>query len=372
MSNVLRILHIDTDLTWRGGQQQAASLIKQLHRMQHHNLLITPPQSEFLNRIPEDHCARFPVRMRGDWDIFAAHAIARIVRKESADIIHAHSARAHTLAVLAKRIFRIPAPAVVSRRVDFPIRKSTFSNWKYRNADFYIPISKNVADLLAQAGVPPNKMEIVYSSVDGDRFTHANGRAVRQEFSLNEDCIVIGNIGVCEERKCQQVILEAASQVIQKAPNVHFFIVGEGSLRPHLLQLSRRLNIQDHVHLPGFRSDIGDFLDAFDIFVFVPKLEGLGSSILEAQFFSLPVIGTPIGGIPEIVVNHETGIFVPVNAPEPLAHAILDLINSPSLRKRLGDAGRQRVQECFLAPAMAEKTLHIYQTILNSIRETNW
>ncbi|MBN2326766.1 MAG: glycosyltransferase [Candidatus Omnitrophica bacterium] len=365
MSDALHILHIDTDLTWRGGQQQAASLIKQLHRMKQKNVIVSPPDSEFLNRIPKEHSICRPVRMRGDWDVFSAYSIARIIRQEAIDVIHAHSARAHTLAVLAKRIFRIPAPVVVSRRVDFPIRSSIFSKWKYQNADFYIPISKNVAELLAQAGVPPNKMEIVYSSVDGDRFAHANGRAVRKEFSIDENSIVIGNIGVCEERKCQQVILEAASLALQKAPNVHFFIVGDGSLRQKLMQLSRQLNIQDHVHFPGFRTDVGDFLDAFDIFVFVPNLEGLGSSILDAQFFSLPVIATPIGGIPEIVLDHETGMLIPVNAPEHLAQRILDLIDSPPLRKRLGGAGRRRVQECFLSTSMAEKTLKIYQKTLN-------
>lgn len=207
MPNSYCLLHIDTDKTWRGGQQQVVSLMKQLYGLGHRNLLASPPGSAILNRVPEGICVPFPVAMRGEWDIASAWQLAHVIRREKPDIIHAHSGKGHTLAILAKRLSGFPIPVVVSRRVDFPIRKTWLSSWKYRNADFYLPISKAIADLLENAGIERQKMEIVYSSVDEERFAGADGDAIRREFSLESGSLVVGNVAVCEDRKCQRSIV---------------------------------------------------------------------------------------------------------------------------------------------------------------------
>lgn len=367
MSVFLRILHIDTDTTWRGGQQQVFSLIKNLHRLGHINLLASPPESALLQRIPNNLCITQVIPMRSEWDILSAYRLAQILCREKPEVIHAHSGRAHTLGILGRLLSCQSIPLVVSRRVDFPIRNSFLNRWKYRRADFFLPISRAIADILAKAGIERERMEIVYSSVDGERFAGADREKIRQEFGLEPSDIAIGNIAVCEDRKCQHCIVDAAAIVVQKYPNAHFFIVGDGPLYNDLKKRVKELNLEQRVYLPGFRTDIADFLSAFDLFVLVPKLEGLGSSILDAQYFSLPVIATPVGGIPEIVMDRETGVLVPVNDAERLAEAIIDLIENIPKRKALGEAGRERLEAYFTAEVMAGNTLKAYYRCLDRI-----
>ncbi len=367
MPDILRILHIDTDKTWRGGQQQVLSLIKNLHRLGQINILASPPNSALFQRIPPDFCIPHAIPMRSEWDILSAYRLAQIIRHEKPDVIHAHSGRAHTLGILGRFLSRQSIPLLVSRRVDFPIRNSFLNRWKYRHADFFLPISHAIADILVKAGVERERMEIVYSSVDSERFTSADRDKIRQEYRLELADIAIGNIAVCEDRKCQHCIVDAAAIVVQKYPNAHFFIVGDGPLYNNLKKRVEEKHLEHRVHLPGFRTDIADFLAAFDLFVLVPKLEGLGSTILDAQFFSLPVIATPVGGIPEIVVEGETGVLVPVNDAERLAQAIIDLVENIPKRKALGKAGRDRLESYFTAEVMAGNTLKAYYRCLDRI-----
>ncbi len=365
MSNTLRILHIETNRTWRGGQQQVVSLMKQLHVMGHTNFLATPPSSVILERIQNGICIPYTVSMRGEWDIFSAIRLAKIIHHIKPDIIHAHSGRAHAMALLSRMFSHQSIPVVVSRRVDFPLSGNLASQWKYQAVDFFLPISEAIATILVESGISREKMEIVYSSVDSERFSDANGDRIREEFSISKDCMVVGNIAICEDRKCQKTILEAVPAVLGRFPDVHFFFVGDGPLREELMAFSHELHIEHRVHFPGFRDDIKHFLDMFDLFLLVPKMEGLGSSILDAQYFSLPVIATPVGGIPEIVIDGETGILIPVNDEHRLAQAMIELLENPDRRKSLGSAGKRRMEELFTAKVMAQRTVAAYQKILD-------
>ena len=361
MSRPYRILHIDTDRTWRGGQQQVASLLKQLHALGHTNFIASPPGSELLRRLPPGVAQACPVPMRNEWDFVSAWRLARIIRREHPDLLHAHSGRAHTMGILARAFSGMKIPLVVARRVDFAIRKDGIGRWKYANADYYICDSNAIAEAMKAGGVPEDKLCVIYDCVFEERYENADRRPLIEEFQIEPGSVVIGNVAVCEDRKNQRLIVQAAPEVLKQFPQAHFFIVGDGPLRNELIQLSQSLHAAHRVHFPGYRIDIGNFLALFDIFVLVSKMEGLGSSILDAQYFSLPVIATPVGGIPEIVVDGENGIFVPVDDPPSLAKAIMSLIASEEKRKRFGAKGRERILKHHTPGIMTEQTFRIYE-----------
>jgi len=127
--------------------------------------------------------------------------------------------------------------------------------------------------------------------------------------------------------------------------------------------------LRDHAHFPGFRRDVGNFLRLFDIFVMASLEEGLCTSILDAQFFSLPVVASRVGGIPEIVRDGVQGFLVPPNNPAAMAAALRKLLESPGLRSRMGQAGRDQVLERFTADRMVADTVTAYDAVLEMSRK---
>lgn len=369
MPRPYRILHIDTDRTWRGGQQQVASLLNQLHNLGHINFIASPPGSELLCRLPPGVAHACPVSMRNEWDLVSAFRLARVIRREHPDLLHAHSGRAHTLGILARAFSGMKIPLVVARRVDFAIRPHFINRLKYRQAELFLAVSQACARRLAEAGVNERKIRVIAEGTDPRRFEGADAEPIRREFGISPSDLVIGNVAVCEENKGQKTLLAGVAELLRDYPHIQLFIVGEGPSRQALMEQAEKLGLRDHVHFPGFRRDVGNFLRLFDIFVMASLEEGLCTSILDAQFFSLPVVASRVGGIPEIVRDGVQGFLVPPNNPAAMAAALRKLLESPGLRSRMGQAGRDQVLERFTADRMVADTVTAYDAVLEMSRK---
>jgi glycosyltransferase involved in cell wall biosynthesis len=147
---------------------------------------------------------------------------------------------------------------------------------------------------------------------------------------------------------------------VRQVPDARFVIAGEGELRPALERQIKEHRLEKHVLLAGFRPDVLSVHKAFDLFVMSSVTEGLGTSLLDAMACAKPVVATTAGGIPEVVVDGETGLLVPPRDHHALADAIVRLLNDAGLRARLGEAGLARVRERFTAERMVQDTLRVY------------
>ncbi|MBD3266847.1 glycosyltransferase [bacterium] len=363
--NPMRILHSNTEKTWRGGEQQVLYLMRGLAERGHENILAAPPGSEIVKRTTADICGEVQeIPFRGEWDLVSAYRLFNLARKTQPHVLHAHTSKAHTMGVLVKTLFGLKIPLLVSRRVCFPIKNHGLNRWKYGNVDCFLPISKAVQHELVSFGIPQEKCRLVNSSIDLSRFRGASAHKPRKEFSIKEDDLVIGNMAFCDAVKSQTTILNAARIVLQNHPRAHFFIVGDGPLKEDLKTRARELGIQDRVHIPGFRREIKDFLKLFDIFVMVPTMEGLGSAILEAEALSLPIVATSVGGIPEIVKDKRNGFLIPCEDENALAHALSRLIESQALRMKMGEESYRMLCQAFTTDTMINKTEAVYKEFL--------
>ena len=140
-------------------------------------------------------------------------------------------------------------------------------------------------------------------------------------------------------------------------------------MRPALERQVKELHLERHVLLPGFRADVLSLLKAFDLFVMSSVTEGLGTSLLDAMAAARPIVATRAGGMPEVVVDGETGVLVPIRDPEQLAGAIVRLLKDPALRSRFGQAGLARVREEFSLARMVDATVAVYEQALRRPRE---
>jgi len=358
----VNILHIDEQLGWRGGEQQASWLMQGLAKQGHRIFIAARPNGEFFRA---DHggirVTRIPLPFRTELDPWTIINLARIVRRENVDILHAHSSHAHATAIYARALAG-RGKVVVSRRVSFVPKANPFNRWKYNQPDIFIAVSGEVGNVLRNYGIPSEKVEVVYSSVDLNRLNVEP--LPRKELGVPEDCPLLFSAGALVGHKDHVTLLEALPKVLQHFPDVRVLIAGEGNLRLQIEAKIKILRLADAVILLGHRKDVPRLTRAADLYVSSSWSEGLGTSVLEALACETPVVATVAGGVPEMVMPGETGYLVPNRDPDALAEAIIESLGNREHARAMARAGRELVERQFVTARMVEGTLRVYERLM--------
>jgi glycosyltransferase involved in cell wall biosynthesis len=361
---VITSVHIDTARTWRGGQNQVLQLVTGLESLGHPTWLVAHARGELKRRAQEG--MRFVgFSPRSEFDVQAAWQLGRVLRDVKPDVVHAHDPMGVALVAMALQMQngRGPQPLVVAaRRVDFHLKRHAFSKWKYRHVDVFIAASDVIGHILEKDGIPREKIVTVHDGVNISLIDRQPAVDVHTEFWLPHGSPVVGNVAALAPHKGHKHLVAAAKLVVQAVPDARFLIVGEGELKDTLERQIKHLALERHVVLTGFRPDALSLMKSFDLFAMSSVTEGLGSAVLEAMTCSRAVVSTRAGGLPEAVVDGETGRLVPTHDEPALAHAIVELLQNPERRVAMGAAGRRRVIDQFSVEHMVEATLETYKT----------
>lgn len=365
----MRIAHLDTGRTWRGGQAQALRLMRELRARGHDQLLLAPAGPLLEAALAEGHLAeRWDTR--GELDLRGVLAARSALAAFRPEVAHLHSAHAHALGVPAARWAGVPV-VVVSRRVDFRVRTNPFSALKYAlPVDRYLCISEGVRAAMLASGVSADRLRLVPSGVDLDEVRAAAERPapdLRSWLGLPADAEVVGTVASLAPHKNHALLLEAVPAVIARRPRAHFVWLGEGECRAALERRRAALGLESRVHLAGFHAEARALLRQFDLFVLSSHLEGLCTSLLDAQALGVPIVATAVGGVPEVVVDGRTGRLVKALEPAPLAAAVVEALERPDLRMAWVAGARTHV-EAFSTAQTAERTLAAYTEALDERR----
>jgi glycosyltransferase involved in cell wall biosynthesis len=359
----MRSVHIDTAETWRGGQNQVLQLVTGLEALGEPAVLVAHDAGELKRRAQEG--LRFVgFTPRSEFDVHAAWQLGKVLRDVQPDVVHAHDPMGVALAAMALRMTNgLPRRPIVvaARRVDFHLKRHAFSKWKYRHVDVFIAASRVIAGILAGDGIPSDRIEIVHDGVNVSFVEKQEAIDARAAFWLPRNVPLVGNVAALAAHKGQRHLVAAAARVVRAVPDARFLILGDGELRDPLERQIKELGLERHVLLGGFRNDAVALMKSFDLFVMSSITEGLGSAILEAMVSRRAVVATRAGGIPEVVVDGETGLLVAPHDESALAEAIVRVLGDAALRARLGEAGRQRVVKEFSVEQMVERTLDVYR-----------
>ncbi len=357
-------LHIDTARTWRGGQNQVLLTVLGLRALGHRAMLVAHPNGELLQRAREG-LDLLPLAPRMEMDLNAAWKLSRVIRQLKPDVLHAHDPHGVAMAALALSMSTELAkpPLVASRRVDFHLRSTALSRWKYRQVDCFVCASEAIRRMLLADGVPELRAVVIHEGVDLAHIDAAPVARLHEELFLPHHAPVVGNVAALVPHKGQRHLIDAAVRVLPQVPDARFVIAGEGELRPALEHQIREHHLEKHVLLAGFRPDVLSLHKAFDIFVMSSITEGLGTSLIDAMACGKPIVATSAGGIPEVVVHDDTGIIVPPRDAGAMAKAITRLLKDEALRRRMGEAGRTRARVHFSAERMVQETLRVYQRV---------
>lgn len=354
-------LHVDTARTWRGGQNQVLLTVLGLRAQGHRAALVAHPDGELYRRAEEGHDL-IPIASSGDLDLRAAWALSRVLRLMRPTVVHAHDAHAVSMVALARSLGRLDPPPflVVSRRVDFHLRRNAFSRWKYGQVDRFLCVSDAIRAMLVGDGIAKTRTTTVHDGVDLGHVEAAPRLDTHAELWLPAGAPLVGNVAALVPHKGHRYLISAAAEVVRSVPDARFVIVGEGELEAALRHQIRDLHLERHVLLAGFRPDALSLQKGFDLFALSSVTEGMGSVLLDAMAMGQATVATRAGGIPEVVVDGQTGVLVPVRDPHALAGAIVQLLKDPIRRATLGAAAQARVREQFSVERMVQRTLDVY------------
>ena len=361
----MRVLLVDLETEWRGGQNQALLLLKGLRARGHEAELVAARGSALGER-----AAACGVRVhsvsRGFFRIPAAQTIRGLLRGGRFGVVHANEAHAVTAVWLALWDRRAPlrVPFVISRRVGYPIGKSSLARARYRAAARIVANSKWVAEQAAASGAPREKISVVYEGAEiPPRFTAEQQQAARARWGISDSTPLLGCVGVLLPDKGQEWLIRALAEVRKEFPGTKLLLAGDGPCRGKLELLAKQLGLESDVIFAGFVKDIENVYAALDVFLLPSFFEALNNSLLAAMAYEIPSIAFNKGALGEIIEDGKSGLLVSGPNVGEITAAIAHMVREHESARQLGKAGRQRVEENFSAAKMVEGMVGVYDAI---------
>ena len=252
---------------------------------------------------------------------------------------------------------------ILTRHMPYPF-KNRIGAWLYSQVLFtrIVTVSESVRKTMVASGVAADKVEVIHHGTNVAEFVQIteDPRTARQSLGLADDVLAVGIAGRIAPEKGHRVLLEALARLGDRYP-LRLVIIGDGPFEPEVRATVKALKLEDRVIFAGFRGDINNVINALDIMT-LPSTwnEPCAAVVQQGMAMSKPVVGTRAGGTPEMIVDGETGFLVPPSDPDALAEAIARLSGDAFLRRRLGQAGRLRVEALFTLQTMTDKVEALY------------
>ncbi|HEY5601612.1 MAG TPA: glycosyltransferase family 4 protein [Gammaproteobacteria bacterium] len=285
--------------------------------------------------------------------LLSARQLARIIDEQQVDIIHMHWARDLNLAVLAKIFAARPVKLVYTRQMMITRpKKDLYHRLLYRQVDLFLTITQQLSELARQyLPMPATAIKTLYYGVEAPPTLNAQQKAaLRKTFNIPENSFAIGMVGRIEAGKGQHLLLEAIRQLAAQGAKVHATIIGPAMNPAYEAALKKQAaewRLTGAIHFYGSHNNPIEIMAAFDVVVLATKQETFGLVLIEAMRNGVAVIGTRVGGVPEIIDEGITGLmFEPENARE-LAEKLLLLTNDNRLCQKLAQAGKEKADRLF-------------------------
>lgn len=310
--------------------------------------------------------------------------VRRIIRRERPDIIHttifeadiigrlaAVGTGARVLTTLVNTPYdpvRLRDPNVNRCTLEMVRRLDAFTARHFTDhfhAITYAVKEASVRDL----AVSPERVTVVERGRDPARLGNPDAerrRRARRELGLEDDDLVLVNVGRQEFQKGQRYLLQALETLTRRHPRLVLVMAGRaGQATPDIQQLRAEAGLEDHVRLLGHRDDLPEILQAGDVFVFPSLYEGLGGSLVEAMALGLPIVASDLPALREVLQDGVNGRLVPAASPDALSEAIEQLITSPDRARRFALRNRAVFQERFTLDRSEARMVELYQRILD-------
>ncbi len=360
------VIHINLARSWRGGERQVALLMEHLKSKGVNQVLIC-----IRNSALQSHCKDNNLPFKSFSNIglflFVPFLIAIWHLKKKYEIVHCHESRGHTIAFLARFVFRSSIKTVIHRRVLFPIKQKRITLLKYspRYADEIICISKAV-ERVVKSSIPDSRTIVIPSGVP---FNLAENSTfyLREKYGIQPEDKIVAYVAALSFEKDHFTFLDSAKLILNEMDQVHFMIIGDGVLHADLTAYASRLGISHKVTFTGFVNNVNQIIDQLDLLLFTSKSEGLGSTILDFFVHKRPVVSAKNGGAEELIVDGETGFLCDVGDAACFASKVLKLLKNVEEAERMTQNAYLFAKENFTVEIVAQRIINLYNRLaLNS------
>ena len=360
---------IDGGPGWGGTEANLLSVAKHIDRKRYNVEIGCLVEGQVADTFRNSGLPVTIIGMKNKWDMVAVIRLVQLLRKKKIDIFHTCLYTSNTFGRIAAILARTPvtlswehgiAPFLKLPRhiwVDWVLNKFT---------DAIVAVSHAVKRSITEVEkISEAKIHVVYNGVEPPQLNPSfNAKTKKIELGLGPEDRVLPYIASLGPPKGHKYFLPAIKKLIKDFPDVKFLFVGEGSLRGEIEREIERLGLKENVLLCGFRKDIPEILSTAEFYIHPSTREALSIAILEAMVMGKAVVANKVGGIPEAVVEGETGLLVPPKDTEAMARAIIELLQSPPRAREMGEKGRQRVLDYFSAERSARGLEKIYEQFI--------
>jgi len=366
----VRVLYLIVDLTVGGAEDHLLSLARNLDRARFLPVVCCIGRKGTIGAEIEAAGVRVEELgklRKGGFNREIVPLLRALIRRERIDLVHAHMYHANLYGRLAA--FREGVPAVISVHNTYvrpKILRRVLNRWLARRTPFILAGSEAIRDDIARYDrVPPGKIRVVPYGVDVEKFDSVLSREeARGKLGLPGDRFLVGTVGRLEEQKGQKYLIDAAGRLSRDGRKVTLLIVGSGREEDRLRDQAVREGIGDAVLFLGTRRDLPELFRAMDVFAFPSLWEGFPIALLSAMAAGLPVIVTPVGGVPEVVKDGVNGLIVPAGDPAALAEAIWNAHENPVGASALGRAAAATIRDRYSHRTTARRIMEVYDQVL--------
>lgn len=290
------------------------------------------------------------------------------------NIVHCHNMLAHFYGSICARLCGISTVVFSKHGTYFPASSMTDRlNLRLLRYSQTVAVSEQIEKLCA-AKIRNPRYPILYipNGLSAAPFKSLPGKQeARLRLGWAEQSFIAGVVARLSPGKGHFVLLEAFKEFGRQAPDTELAIIGDGEEFSRLQQAIVESGLEKRIHLLGARNDVPNLLAALDVFTLPSFDEGIPMTILEAMAARLPVVATDVGGIPQVVVDGETGLLIPPNSPKDLADALFAIYSEPERSRQMGMAGRKRFEEQFDSSKMVQNYEKLYSELLRSRNDSN-
>jgi glycosyltransferase involved in cell wall biosynthesis len=319
----VRVAHLNLARGFRGGERQTELLIRGLADSEVEQVLVCRRNSPLM-----EHLADLDIEFRG----VSGGLLSALPATRGVDIVHSHEGRG--VYVAWARSLLSGTPYIITRRVNSPLGDSWITHAAYRRASFVAGVAGRVSEIVKEYDNLV-RVEVVYSCNSGLQVDENEARAIRERF---DNKWLIGNVGALDNvQKGQEYIISVARELQESHPDIHFLLIGGGDDEAMLRAMAEGVR---NLTFIGFVDNVGDYLEALDIFILPSNKEGIGSILMDAMVQGLPIVASKVGGVPEIVTHNENGMLIKAGRTDQLKESILTLYNDKENCRRIGERGR--------------------------------
>lgn len=349
----MHILEVNTEKTWRGGERQTWYNIKGFRNAAQKVDLLCVGGFPLEEKTKELDIPIHTIPSK-------AKAFSWLAKYGSAyDIIHVQTANAQFHALLSKPFHG--RPVVYTRRVDF-VPKGFFTKMKYRLTDKLIAISTPIKNILEGIGV--KNIALITEIVEAKKLNEERARFILEEqlSTSSKAKKILATTSAIVQHKDPLTMAAAVYELSKKRQDFIFLHFGDGVLKPQLEEKIKEYKIEEYYKLMGFIDRVEDFFKVFDVFVMSSEEEGLGSSVLDAMMYKVPVVSTSAGGLKEIIGN--AGLVSDIKDPKALAANIDKILSDEDLRVQLTRKAFENVFRKNSISKVTEEYLEVFKQIL--------